>query len=179
MSNEPSPRWAHFPATVGDHLYVWGGRTNEYYAKEKNILASSIHCFDPMLESWEHQECSGPTPPVLCRGACISIEGNLYLYGGRDGQDYKSCLYQLNIESRKWQELSSSAGPMRKVGCGIVAYEKKLVVFGGYGYPSLILATQQFVMNPIHRKDGRGWTNELHIFDLEKGVCICMCCHHT
>ena len=35
--SEPSPRWAHFSAAVGDQLYVWGGRTKDF-SKEKNVL---------------------------------------------------------------------------------------------------------------------------------------------
>ena len=51
----------------------------------------------------------------------------------------------------------------------MIAYDKKLVLFGGYGIPSG--PTQpgaQFVKNTQYTS-GSGWTNELHVFDLEEG----------
>ena len=57
----------------------------------------------------------------------------------------------------------------------MVAYGNKLVLFGGYGIPSG--PTQpgaEFVKNTSFT-DGRGWTNELHSFDLKTGVCVCVC----
>ena len=166
MSAEPSPRQGHFSAAVGDQLYMWGGYTKDL----KNAPASALHSFHPVLESWEHCECSGPPPPALYNGACASTGGNFYFYGGRDGSDYQGCLYQLDIKSRKWQQLSS-AGPMSKAGCGMIAYGKKLVVIGGYGIP---FATTQhgaaeFVKDSNYTNTDSGWTNELHTFDLEEG----------
>ena len=95
------------------------------------------------------------------------------MYGGNDGLDYQGCLYQLDIKSRKWQQLSSG-GPMKKYGCRMIAYGKTLVVFGGYGIPSgPVQPGAQFIKNNEYT-DGQGWTNELHIFDLEEGEYMCM-----
>ena len=172
MSAEPPPRWGHCSVVVGDQLFVWGGRTEDFL-KEKDVLASLIHCFHPVLESWEQHECSGLTPSALNRGASASIEENFYLYGGYDGLDYQGCLYQLDTKSRKWKLLSSD-GPMRKRGCGMIAYGKKLVLFGGHGIPS---GPTQPGAQFIGGRDGSGCTNELHIFDLEEGVCVCYRIH--
>ena len=105
MSAEPSPRTGHFSAAVGDQLYVWGGVTEDF-DEEKNALASAFHSFHLVLECWEHCECSGPPPPALYGGCCASTGGCLYMYGGEDDSDYQGCLYQLDIKSRKWQQLS-------------------------------------------------------------------------
>ena len=161
---EPSPRWGHFSAAVGDELYVWGGRTEDF-SKEKKVLASSIHRFRSKLESWEHRQCDGTPPPALYNGSCACTGGCLYLYGGTDGVSPQGSLYQLTINSLKWQQLSS-AGPMRKTGCGMVAYGKKLVLFGGRGFAS---GPCQLGAQFVTDVDGRGWTNELHSFDLEEG----------
>ena len=167
MSVEPSPRWGHFSAAVGDQLYLWGGCTEDF-SKEKNVLASALHSFHPVLESWEQCECSGHLPPALFWGACASTRGNLYLYGGTDGSGYQGCLYQLDIKSRKWQQLSSD-GPMRKYACGMITYGKKLVLFGGCGFPSGPTQPGAQFVRDIRCNDGIGWTNELHMFDLEDG----------
>ena len=51
----------------------------------------------------------------------------------------------------------------------MVVYGRKLILFGGYGVPSHP-SQQDFVKNSRSTK-GRGWTNELHSFDLEEGEC--------
>ena len=184
MSAEPSARQGHISAAVGDRLYLWGGKTVDFHW-EKFAPASALHSFHPLMESWEHCESSGLPPPALFRSVCVSTEGHLYQYGGFNGSTYQDCLYQLDAKSKKWQQLFSSdklkkrpsgGSPMSKDGCGMVAYGKKLVLFGGYGVPSG--ATQpraQFIENTSDA--GSGWTNELHIFDLEKGVCLHEFCY--
>ncbi len=166
--SEPSPRFGQFSALVEGKLCVWGGRTKDFY-KKKSDLASSVHRFDPLQESWENNITSGPTPPGLYDGACASAGHHLYHYGGSDGSQRHGSLHQLDTRSWRWKQLSGPGGPMRKSGCGMVAYKSSLVVFGGYGAPSgptppgaeLILSTKY--------TDSRGWTNELHTFDLEEG----------
>ena len=154
---EPSPRYGHASVAVGEQLYVWGGVTEDLDA-----LASALHSFHPLLEYWEYCECSGlPPSALLHRGAYVSSGDNLYIYGGYDGSDYQGCLHKLDTKSWKWQQLSSG-GPMRKSGCGMIAYGKKLVLFGGYGIPyDPTQPGAQFVK--------RAWTNELHVFDVEEG----------
>ena len=153
MSAEPSPRWGHLSVAVGHRLYVWGGQDGN------KALASALqYSFHRESESWEHCQSGGSLPPTLYYGACASIVEDLYFYGGTDSSDSQGRLYKLNTKSRKWQELSS-AGPKKKTRCKMIAYGKKLVVFGGYGIPS----GAQYI--------DRRWTNELHMFDLEKGVC--------
>ena len=117
--------------------------------------------------------------PALYNGASASTGGHLYLYGGTDGSAYQNCFYQLDTQLLKWQQLSN-AGPMKKVGCRMVVYGRKLILFGGYGVPSH--PSQQDFVKSSRLTDGSGWTNELHSFDLEEGECdvlpltVCSCC---
>lgn len=137
---------------------MWGGRTKDF-SKKNSKLASSIHCFDPSLESWTDKKCSGDPPPGIYGGACASSGHYIYVYGGYDGSEYQSSLHQLDTKSLTWKQLSST-GPMRKGGCGMVAYDNKLVLFGGYGCPSS--PTRPEVVDARH-------SDELHIFDLKLG----------
>ena len=167
MEGEPSPRWCHYSALVEEKFCVWGGVTKDF-RKEKSELASSVHCFDPLLEFWDVKKSSGVTPPGLYDGACASAGHHVYLYGGSDGSHRHSFLHQLDTRSWTWKQLSS-AGPMRKMGCGMVAHDSKLVLFGGYGFPSgPIQPGAEFIKNSRFT-DGRGWTNEVHTFDLKEG----------
>ena len=156
-SAEPHPRRGHFSAPVEDHLVLWGG--------EKGELA---HTFNQFSESWSSKQCQGPSPPDgLYNGASAYAGHHLYLYGGHDGSRYHNSLHQLDTRSWTWSHLSS-AGPMCKVGCGMVTYGEKLLCFGGYGIPSDTTQPADFVKNS-NLEDGTGWTNELYAYDLCKG----------
>ncbi len=54
----------------------------------------------------------------------------------------------------------------------MVAYKNKLTIYGGYGYPSDHTPPRaEFIQDT--RYNGRGWTNEMHTYDLEKGEEVC------
>ena len=164
MEGEPSPRWCHYSALVEEKFCVCGGRTKDFL-QEKSELTSSVHCFDPLLEFWDVNKIGGVPHPGLYAGACASAGHHVYLYGGHDGSRYQSSLHQLDTRSWTWKQLSSS-GPMRKIGCGLVAHDSKLVLFGGYGYPS---GPTQPGAEFIKATGNGGWTNEVHTFDLKEG----------
>ena len=167
MEGEPAPRFGHCSALVEEKFCVWGGITKDFF-QEKSELASSIHSFDPFLEFWDNTKLSGVPPPGLYHVACASVGHHVYLYGGYDydGSCHHSSLHQLDTRSCTWKQLSS-AGPMRKSACGMIAHDSKLVLFGGYGVPSgPIQPGAEFQMK---HTDGRGWTNEVHTFDLKEG----------
>ena len=149
---------------------MWGGRTKDF-DKEKDVLSRYILCWNPVLECWQHKECGGLSPPVFYQGACASIAHHFYFYGGKNGSTWHDSLYQLNTKSLKWQQLSP-AGPMKKDGCRMVAYKNQLVLFGGYGIPSGPTQPGAEFVRDTSYTDGRGWTNELHSYDPETGVCV-------
>ena len=167
MEGEPSPRWGHYSALVEEKFCVWGGRTKDFL-QEKSELTSSIHSFDPFLEFWAKNKLSGVPPPGLYLGACASAGHHVYLYGGTDGSRFQSSLHQLDTRSWTWKQLSRS-GPMRKRACGMVAHDSKLVLFGGYGYPSGPTQPGAEFIKDSRYTNGVGWTNEVHIFDLKEG----------
>lgn len=165
---EPPSRWGHFSAPVKGKFCVWGGCGDKVTVKE-------VCCFEPLSESWTTITCSGFVPPVgkLYDGACSSSGHHLYIYGGHDGCRYHNSLYQLDANSWMWTLLSSS-GPMKITGCGMLIYSGKVVLFGGYGLQPTG-STQpgaKFVEGSSHSGWTYGWTNELHIFDLEEGELI-------
>ena len=146
---------------------MWGGRTKDFL-KEKSEFVSSVHCFDPLLEFWAVNTISGVPHPGLYDGVCASAGHHVYLHGGTDGSRFQSSLHQLDTRSCTWKQLSS-AGPMRKSACGMIAHDSKLVLFGGYGYPSGPTQPGAEFIKDSRFTDGRGWTNEVHTFDLKEG----------
>ena len=163
---EPSPRWGHYSAAVGGQLYVCGGHTKDF-AEESEM---SVHSFNQCTERWQTKPVKGG--PHLYYGACTSSSRNIYLYGGIDGSCRHDSLYQLDADSLEWSQLPS--GPTRKAGCGMVSYEGKLILFGGYGTPSGPTQPGAEFIENFGFTDGRGWTNELHMFDVQKGEIVIM-----
>ena len=173
--SELSPRWGHVSVGVDGLVYVYGGRTKDFW-REKSSLASRVHVFNPCQESWQlDRRPEGTPPPGLIDAACTSIGHHAYIYGGFDGQNEHGVLHQLNTSTLSWRELSKASdhGPMRKRMCGMINFDDQLLLFGGIGKPSnLTQRGAEFVEDPY---DGSGWTNELHTFCLNKGEGVYFC----
>ena len=161
-----SPRcaWGHYSATANGNFYIWGGFAGDF-AKTK-AASAAVHRFNPAAGCWTESRPSGPPPPGLYDGASASAGHHLYAYGGRYGRS----LHQLDTKSWTWKQLSR-AGPMMKRACRMVAYQAKLVLFGGYGVQSGPTQPGAVFVKDSSNSDGSGWTNELHTFDLEDSEC--------
>ena len=168
--SEPYPRYGHLSAAVEGKFCVWGGHTNNFW-EERDRIISSFDSFDPLKECWTSKSCSGLRSgrhgTINCASA--SVGRFIYMYGGSDEVKWHSSLYRLNTRSGKWKELSG-IGPMKKVGCSMVATSEKLVLFGGDGFSSGPLQPGAKFVRCKRIADGRGATNELHVFDLKEGI---------
>ena len=171
---EPSPRFLHHATPVGGRCFLWGGRVPDFSASGRKKLALTVEIFDPYLEVWEQQSTSGVPPPGLYYGTSVSLLDQLYSFGGWDGASYYNTLHTLDPTSLEWKQLrvlNQADGPMRKFGCGMVPYgQDRLALFGGFGIPTG--PTQPgatFTKNTRHT-DGRGWSNELHSFNINEGM---------
>ena len=61
-----------------------------------------------------------------------------------------------------------SDGPSKKDGCGMVAFEhsNNILLFGGW---CILSGHNQSGANYTYVRDGKGYTNEIHIFSLKEG----------
>ena len=182
-THEPLPRFAHRAAAVGGKAYVWGGRAKDFHDAETRAKLSLLESFDPLTELWltPARGTTGDHPPGLYDGAIAVAGGSLYHYGGYDGASFFNALSKSDISefpkpNSNWSLLSSvSTGPMRKVGCGMVYFERALLcVVGGYGELSGPIQLGAIFMESGRRFSGRGWTNELHFFHLSEGRMLIM-----
>ena len=53
-SNSPDTRWGHAAVSIGDNLYVLGGRNDQDI--------SDVHCFNMVTNKWKELEISGKQP---------------------------------------------------------------------------------------------------------------------
>ena len=170
---EPLPRYGHCVIPVNGKLYAWGGRIQDWSENSRKNLASALETFDPYVELWENQSTTGVLPPGLIDGACTAIGESMYNYGGTDGWSYFNTFHQLGTARRQWREVevhNPSEGPIAKAACAMISYDgDKLVLIGGYGIPTGPIQPGSTFIRDSRYTDGRGWTNELHLFHLREG----------
>lgn len=176
LYQESSPRFLHCAAHVGENCYLWGGH---FSGKDQKSPTLSLQTFHPINRMWETKTTTGDAPFGVLDGACTTVSKSLYHFGGNDGNQFYNSLHCLECDTLQWSELHTSANrPMPKSGCGIVTYLEEalsaasLIVFAGYGKPvSPTEPGARFI--PDTRFSGwRGWTNEMHLFNLKKGMYV-------
>lgn len=173
------PRIWHTSARVESQVVVHGGRTKDYSEKSKQRLASVVETFDLYTELWEQRDVTGEAPAAgIHSAACASVSGDLFHFGGFDGGRYYNTLHKLRNISQ-WFELCPHSqqpeSPMAKGGAGMIAFEDRLAVFGGLGIPhGSIQPGSSFIMD-TRMSNGRGWTNEFHIYSLTEGTRMQAC----
>ena len=150
-SYEPLPKSGHAAVAVDNKQYMWGGW---HGSKEKSREeADKIEVFDISKELWEQKPTHGTPPPGLWNTAYTVVGSCLFVFGGYDGVSWYNTLFKLDLRSFQWEKVQVStppSGPQKKSGCGMVSYgDNQLVVFAG--------------------STGSGKTDELHVFDLDKG----------
>ena len=170
---EPSPRCDHISGRVWSLIVVQGGRTKDFSEESKQHLSSVVEIFDPYSESWEQRQVEGNAPsPGTYAAASASLHDDLFSFGGSDGRDlYFNTVHRLDTKTWCWSQVSpqnADGAPMPKIACGMIAFRNSLVVFGGYGRPRGRTEPQSFIKNTSFT-DGRGWTNEFHIYNLSEG----------
>ena len=175
---QPAPRFHQTAAQIGHKTFLWGGRTQDFTARGRQVLASSIQSFDSFHEKWEQKRTTGLAPPGLYQGVCTAVSESLYHFGGWDEHSNHDSLHCLNCVTLEWTQVHSLTPgnqPMPKSHCGMVTYHEEavgvtnLAVLAGLGKP--INPTQpgsRFVKVVSDKR--LGYTNEFHLFNLTNGM---------
>ena len=129
------------------------------------ILAFSCVC------RWDHHSTTGEPPLGVANYGCCSIGHNIFYFAGHCNHPHcrHNSLNVLSVDDFTWKELlptSDATGPMRKSGCGMLAFHNWLLAVGGGG--------ESLPKDPspsaTYKKDGDIiYTNEHHIYDREGG----------
>ena len=172
---QPMSRMRHTSAQIGSKTLLHGGLTEDYSEESKRRLSSVLEVFDSYTELWQQKEVTGDTPaPGVFSASSAAVDGELFTFGGYDGSIYYNSLHRLKNASQ-WLKLCPQNGvesPMAKTGAGMVAFGNQLLLIGGYGIPHSPAQPGAAFIKSRGRggSDGRGWTNELHIFNIKNGM---------
>ena len=161
---EPQACAGAFSTEASGQHYLWRGVGSTQQAR-------NIGVFDSQTELWTIQATTGPPPPGQYEGRCVAIGRYLYCFGGILSND----LYKLKLDFRnfRWAKVETrsrrSEHPIQKAGFGFISVnENTLACFGGYGVGT-VQQGSMFIKSTMHT-DGQGWTNELHVFNIEEGM---------
>lgn len=121
LKDKPTPVTDARAALLGEKIYIPGGRMKD------GSPTSVLEIYDPRLDSWERK---APIPIPISAYALASFEGRLYLFGGNDGEIYRSTVYSYDPEEDIWQERSPLAGPRAYAGAAIL--NNKILIIGGF-----------------------------------------------
>ena len=151
-SYEPLPRRTHAVVAADNKLHMWGGFTES--EEKSREIASKLEVFNISTELWEQKPTHGTPPPGLWGTAYTVVGSCLFVFGGYDGDGSRhNTLFKLDLHTFHWEQVqvsNPSTGPERKAGCRMVSYgSNQLVIFAGW--------------------TDSGRTDELHVFDLDKG----------
>ena len=181
---EPLPRLCHISGCVDRKLIVIGGQSQDSSEKSRQNLASAIDIFDICSESWEEKQVEGNAPsPGTYSAASTSLGDRIYTFGGfAEGSVFFNTVHRLDTKTWCWSQVSpqnADGSPMPKFGCGMIALGNRFAVFGGHGKPKPPGSTEQLFIKNTRYKDGRGWTNEFHIYypsevQPDEGSCKCI-----
>ena len=159
---EPPPCFLPFFAEADGLHYCWRGTGS-------NKRSNSLSVYECCTETWTMKPTTGPEHPGLWGGCSFIVGRYLYSFGGFDGFTYYNDMSKLDLDTLQWSKVQTTGSqPIRKAGCGLVRVdERTLCCIGGYGtgptQPGLT-----FTRNTDY-SDGRGWTNEIHLFDVQDG----------
>ena len=179
LDRQPAKRFSHASCSVGSGVIVRGGCTLAYESgsamnQAKTELANSIEQFDPYLEVWGRRplKTTGTPHPGLDCVACASVADDVYMYGRGSEERYEGVLSYLDMKKLTWSQLcpeATAGAPMRKFACGLFIVHKNIIVIGGYGLPTGPTQLGASFFKDKTRTDGRGWTNEVHSFNVAQG----------
>lgn len=134
----PSARvYASFTAhpTSGD-IYLFGG---EFFdgAADKLYTFADLYKYQTTRNKWSRIII--PKGPALRTShQTVQLKQYLYVFGGEltslnqsSFKHYRD-LWRLDLESFKWEQLSSKGGPIARSGHRMVVFRNKLILFGGF-----------------------------------------------
>ncbi|KAL4239030.1 Kelch domain-containing protein 2 [Mactra antiquata] len=126
---------------------------------------------------WTTHKTDGEIPPGTSGAVAILVKYNLYIFGGHTELGHPSNdLYCCDLRTLTWEKVipKSEQQPCPRdkfIGCHA---NNKLYYFGGYGYKyddydKYLIETGKFVVDYSHSNvTGKGWNDQLVVFDIEE-----------
>lgn len=126
--NTPSARCGHTSTNepINNKIYVFGGETSSFYSSFSNELYE----LDVSNFEWKLLK-SGPSARAY--HSMVSLNGNLYVFGGNDSDKFYGDLWEYSIEKNEWKKIEFKLRPSPRISPLLFAHENdnSLYLIGG------------------------------------------------
>ncbi|MCP4131918.1 MAG: hypothetical protein GY754_13150 [bacterium] len=132
-SGAPSARYFHCAASLGEKMYIFGGR-----ASATALSGNNMHIYNSRTNTWS-EIGSGGFPvleaPLAREGAaCAMVGDKLYIFGGADalGSYTDQAIYCFNTSTEKWEtRITLNPEPVGRGWHTFSSVQGKVYIFGG------------------------------------------------
>jgi DNA-binding CsgD family transcriptional regulator len=121
IAEKPTPVFEVGAVVIGGKIYIPGGRI------ETGDVTTNLEIYDPHQNTWER---GADLPAGLSAYAIVEFEGNIYLFGGWNGQEFVNWVYKYDPVQDVWEQKSSMSIPRGYSGAAVVG--ESIFVLGGY-----------------------------------------------
>jgi N-acetylneuraminic acid mutarotase len=144
----PSPRRGHSATVHGPRIFFFGG------AAEGARALSDLWSLDTETLVWTREQQNGaplPEPRAYHGAATEAVDGQIYVYGGTDGEYVFGDLFRYEIAANEWHQITVPSQSSRSgvYGHSLACIGSCLWIFGGH--------------------DEAAYSNELYLFNLRTG----------
>ena len=179
----PQSRSGHTAVLYQGQVLVHGGY-GEAYAHQRQwhdvyMDPSEIWSYNVEVSQWTRLGTRGKYPNSGLSGACACVlKDCMIVYGGfEDGAGRTSSVYQLDLVSLKWRNLTEEGviqgrypSKRDKLVCWV--HNNKIIYFGGFGVPPTdengIVAEFCYEQYPWGPFQGLGWNDHVFVLDMSE-----------
>jgi DNA-binding CsgD family transcriptional regulator/N-acetylneuraminic acid mutarotase len=136
LASKPTPVTDIQAALVSEKIYVPGGRLANGSATDR------LEVYDPRKGTWENR---APLPEPLSAYGMTFFEGQIYLFGGKNGEQYSASVYVYDPQEDRWTTRTSMSSP--RAYTSVVESGGKIYVMGGYDGQHALNSNEAYLPN--------------------------------
>ena len=136
-ADKPLPVANAGAAVIGDRIYMPGGTLSS------GELTSEMQVYDPAVGESGVWASASPMPTGLSAYAIATFGGELYVFGGWDGQAYVADSYRYDPVQDAWSALSPMKVGRAFAGAGSIG--ERIYVVGGYDGQAELATCEAYV----------------------------------
>lgn len=121
LSDKPTPVADVKGVVIGEEIYVPGGRLND------GTNSDVLEVYDPRRDTWEQR---ASLPFGISGYALTDFEGEIYLFGGWDGEKVLDIVLRYDPVDDRWVSMSPMPTPRARAGAASAG--GKIYVVGGW-----------------------------------------------